>query len=51
MDAGRSNVFDPARARIVAKSADDARRGAVQFAADEPSGAGQFVGDGFDAGF
>ena len=33
------------------KSADDARRGAVEFAADESGGAGQFVGDRLDAGF
>jgi hypothetical protein len=34
----------------VAKSADDACRSAVEFAADEGSGAGQFVGNGFQTG-
>src|SRR5246127_4644928 len=35
---------------FVAESADDAGRSAVELAADESGGAGQFVGDGLDAG-
>lgn len=37
-------------ARLTVKAADDAGGGAVQFAANEAGGGGEFVGKGFDAG-
>ena len=35
---------------FIAKSANDAGGSAIELAADQPGGAGQFVGDGLDAG-
>ena len=39
------------RERFVMKSADDAGRSPVEFAADQASGGGEFVGYGFKTGF
>src|ERR1039458_1846448 len=47
---GAKQVARTAIGRFVGKSANDARRSAVQFAADQPGGGGQFVGNGFKAG-
>src|SRR5205807_9540532 len=36
---------------LITKSTDDARRSAIQFAADQPRSRGEFVGNGLYAGF